>query len=155
METGEIIEVDQITKRALGQKQFWKLYLMDFLQVLGILDSRQIDILVYIMENTEPANNMFVGTYTKIHENTGASSRTIARVMTKLQETGFIRKIQNGAWTVSPRIMMKGNDHKKQMLISYYDDLPGPDKGLTQSKEIQETRRNEMDERTNTESKAS
>ena len=30
-DTGEVIEVDQITKRALGQKQFWKIYLMDFL----------------------------------------------------------------------------------------------------------------------------
>ena len=35
MDTGEVMEVDQITKRALGQKQFWKIYLMDFLQVLG------------------------------------------------------------------------------------------------------------------------
>lgn len=27
-DTGEVIEVDQITKRALGQKQFWKIYLI-------------------------------------------------------------------------------------------------------------------------------
>ena len=38
---------------------------MDFLQVLGILDSKQVDILVYILENTEPANNTFVGTYAR------------------------------------------------------------------------------------------
>lgn len=28
LDTGEYIEVDQITKRALGQKQFWKIYLI-------------------------------------------------------------------------------------------------------------------------------
>ena len=33
-ETGEIIEVDQITKKVYGQKNFWKLYLSDFLHVL-------------------------------------------------------------------------------------------------------------------------
>ena len=38
-ETGEIIEVDQITKKVYGQKNFWKLYLSDFLPVLGIVEN--------------------------------------------------------------------------------------------------------------------
>ena len=29
-ETGEVIHVDQITKRVYGTKNFWKMYLMDF-----------------------------------------------------------------------------------------------------------------------------
>ena len=45
-DTGEVIEVDQITKRALGQKQFWKIYLMDFLQVLGGFEYKQLDVLI-------------------------------------------------------------------------------------------------------------
>ena len=69
-ETGEEFPVNQVFKRVLGQKQFWKVYLMDFLQVLGILDSKQVDILVYILENTEPANNTFVGTYARIQKET-------------------------------------------------------------------------------------
>ena len=56
-DTGEVIEVDQITKRALGQKQFWKIYLMDFLQVLGGFEYKQLDVLIYILEHTEAANN--------------------------------------------------------------------------------------------------
>lgn len=122
-DTGEVIEVDQITKRALGQKAFWKVYLMDFLQVLGILDSRQVDILIYVLENTEAANNTFIGTYTKIQKDLGVSPSTVARVMTKLQEKKFISKIQNGVWQVSANVMMKGSDHKRQVLLSYYDDL--------------------------------
>lgn len=121
-DTGEVIEVDQITKRAYGSKAFWKLYLMDFLQVLGVLDSRQVDILIYILENTEQANNTFIGTYTKIQNDLGVAPATVSKVMKKLQETGFIKKIQNGVWQISPNIMMKGNDNKKQMLISYYND---------------------------------
>ena len=34
METGEVMLVDQITKRRYGTKNFWKCYLMDFLTVL-------------------------------------------------------------------------------------------------------------------------
>ena len=65
-QTGEVIWVDQITKRTYGTKNFWKCYLMDFLTVLGIIDSRQLDIFIYIVENTNASNNTFIGTYKKI-----------------------------------------------------------------------------------------
>lgn len=119
--TGELILVDQITKRTYGTKNFWKCYLMDFLTVLGIIDSKQLDIFIYIVENTNQANNIFLGTYKKIAEDTGCSSRTIAKIMTKLQENNFIKKIQNGAWLVNPNILMKGNDTKRQILLTYYE----------------------------------
>lgn len=120
-ETGEVIWVDQITKRTYGTKNFWKCYLMDFLTVLGIIDSRQLDIFIYIVENTQPANNTFIGTYKKISKDTGCSSTTIARIMKKLQENNFIKKVQNGVWLVNPNILMKGNDTKRQILLSYYE----------------------------------
>ena len=121
-DTGEIIEVDQITKRAYGQKQFWKIYLMDFLQVLGVLDSKQIDILIYILENTEAANNTFIGTYTKIQAEVGVSRPTVATVMKKLQDNNFIKRVQNGVWQVSANILMKGSEHKKSLLLNYFND---------------------------------
>lgn len=119
-ETGEIIEVDQITKRAYGQKNFWKLYLSDFLPVLGIVENKQVDILIYILENTQPSTNMFIGTYKTIRENTKASETTIAKVMKKLQEQKFLKKIQNGLWQVSPNIMMKGNENKKVIIVKLF-----------------------------------
>lgn len=121
-DTGETIEVNQITKRVYGQKQFWKVYLLDFLQILGVLESKQLDILIYILENTDQANNTFIGTYKKIAEKANASEPTIAKIMKKLQENNFITKIQNGVWQVSPLIMMKGNDYKQQILLNYYND---------------------------------
>ena len=41
--------------------------------------------------------------------------------MRKLQENNFIKKIQNGAYLVNPNILMKGNDTKRQILLSYYE----------------------------------
>ena len=58
-DTGEDIFVDQITKRVYGTKNFWKCYLMDFLSVLGIFDSKQVDVFIYIVENTNQSNNIF------------------------------------------------------------------------------------------------
>ena len=119
--TGELITVDQITKRVYGTRNFWKCYLMDFLSVLGIIDSKQLDIFIYIVENTNQSNNIFLGTYKKIAEDVGCSSTTIAAIMKKLQQNKFITKVQNGAWMVNPNILMKGNDNKRQILLSYYE----------------------------------
>ena len=122
VETGEQIEVDQITKRAYGQKQFWKIYLLDFLQVLGILDSKQIDVLIFILENTNSSNNTFIGTQRIISEKTKVSLPTVSKILVKLQDNNFITKIQSGVYQVSPNILMKGSDHKKSILLNYYND---------------------------------
>lgn len=120
-ETGEQILVDQITKRVYGTKQFWKMYLMDFLMVLGIIDSKQVDVFIYIVENTNQSTNTFIGTYDKISKDVGVSRPTIARIMKKLQENHFIKRVQNGVWLVNPNILMKGGDTKRQILLSYYE----------------------------------
>ena len=75
------------------------MYLVDFLQVLGVLDSKQVDILVYILENTESANNTFIGTYSKIEKAVGVSRPTVATVMTKLQEKRLYAK--NSKWSLA------------------------------------------------------
>lgn len=121
VQTGEQILVDQITKRVYGSKNFWKMYLMDFLTILGIIDSKQLDVFIYICENTNESNNIFIGTYDKISKDTDTSRPTIAKIMKKLQENHFIKKVQNGVWIVNSNILMKGNDNKRQILLSYFE----------------------------------
>lgn len=121
IDTGEKIVVDQITKRVYGSKNFWKMYLMDFLTVLGIIDSKQVDIFIYIVENTNQATNTFIGTYKKIARDVQCSEATIAKIMKKLQANNFVKKVQNGVYMVNPNILMKGNDQKRQILLSYYE----------------------------------
>ncbi|WP_255287641.1 replication/maintenance protein RepL [Bacillus toyonensis] len=121
-ETGEVIHVDQITKRVYGTKNFWKMYLMDFLTVLGIIDNKQLDIFIYIAENTNQSNNLFIGTYKQISKDVKVSEPTIAKLMKKLHANNFIKKKQNGVYIVNPNIMMKGNDTKRQILLSYYEE---------------------------------
>lgn len=120
-ETGEDIFVDQITKRVYGSKNFWKCYLMDFLSVLGILDSKQVDVFIYIVENTNQSNNTFIGTYKKIAQDVEVCEATISKIMKKLQQNNFIKRVQNGVWLVNPNILMKGNDQKRQILLSYFE----------------------------------
>lgn len=135
VQTGEQIFVDQITKRVYGTKQFWKCYLMDFLTVLGIIDNKQLDVFIYIAENTNQSNNVFLGTYRKIASDLNCSLDTVSKIMKKLQANNFIKKIQNGAWLVNPNILMKGNDSKRQILLSYYEsDEPIDEITMTRTK---------------------
>ena len=121
-QTGEVFEVDQITKRSYGQKQFWKVYLLDFLQILGVLESKQLDVLIYILENTEHPNNTFIGSQRDIAKNVNVSLDTVSRIMKKLQDKKFIVQIKRSVYQISPLIMMKGNEHKKQLLLNYYQE---------------------------------
>lgn len=86
-ETGEIIEVDQITKKVYGQKNFWKLYLSDFLHVLGGIENKQVAILKYILDNTHPSTNLFIGTYKTIQKNTHTSEALCLKVVSKFLTT--------------------------------------------------------------------
>ncbi len=121
-ETGDEIFVNEIMKRIDNRKNFWKCYLMDFLSILGIIDSKQLDIFVYIVENTNPSNNIFIGTYKEISENVHVSQPTISKIMKKLQENNFVKMKHPGVWAINPNILMRGNDNKRQMLLSYYCD---------------------------------
>ena len=94
---------------------------MDFLTILGIIDSKQLDVFIHIVQNTNPSTNMFVGTYKEIAEKVKVSEPTIAKIMKKLQERNFIAKRLRGVWYVNPNILMKGNDTKRQILLSYYE----------------------------------
>ena len=144
-ETGEAYDVQQITKRIYGTKNFWKIYLMDFMQVLGILDSKQVDILCYIMEHTQAATNTFIGTYKKIAAEVGVSEPTIATVFRKLQKAKFIRKVQNGVWVISPNIMVKGNDFKRNMLLTYFNEQEAPKQEPQQKQETPKAEQDQLD----------
>lgn len=120
-DTGEVIVVDQITKRVYGTKAFWKVYLMDFLTILGIIDSKQLDVFIHIASHTNPSDNTFIGTYKEIAKECSVTEPTIAKIMKKLQINGFITKRLRGVWYVNPNILMKGDDTKRQILLSYYE----------------------------------
>lgn len=119
--TGERIEANQVIKVAYGTKNFWKCYLMDFLSVLGIINDKQLDVFIYIVEHTDQNNNTFIGTYKKISADVNVSEPTIAKIMKKLQENNFIKRAQSGVWLVNPNIIMKGDERKRQILLTYYN----------------------------------
>lgn len=124
--TGQLVvdspDLNAILKTAYGQKAFWKLYMADYIQViLGTMDFKQLDVFMYISMNTQPSTNLFIGTYETIARDSGVSRDTAIRLVKKLIANDFMKRKQNGVYMVNPSIVMKGNNTKKSLLLTYYD----------------------------------
>lgn len=121
-ETGEhTIQETEIYKKIYGSQHFWKIFLSDFLNALGLINnSKQLDVLFHVLSNTNQSTNIFIGTYNKITEEVGVSYQTVALIFKKMQENDLIVKVQNGVYKVNPSIMVKGDNSKRQKLIIEY-----------------------------------
>ena len=78
---------------------------------------KQINVLAYILQSIRPGDNAFMLTYQKIAEDTGVSKDTVRRIMQRLGEMDFIRKIQNGVYVVNPYILVWGPDSKRDKIF--------------------------------------
>ena len=114
----------EIYKKVYGGKHFWRVWLSDLLYTLGLINnSKQLDVVFHVLENTDPSTNLYIGTIRKTVEDTGVSLGTVAATFKKMQEVDMIVKQQNGLYKVKPTLLMKGNDNKKQRLIVEYEQV--------------------------------
>ena len=111
-DTGEVMLVDQIIKRVYGTKQFWKVYLTDFLSILGIIDSKQLDVFIYIVEHTSQSDNL----------NTESIGATILR--------DFQKEIYNGNQQDAFAIYSFNYPFLNDIYQKYYDAFNAKDYGV-------------------------
>lgn len=128
--TGELKQINEIEvfKYYYGQKQFWKVWLTDFLVALDLINnSKQMEVVFYILENTNPSDNTYIGTYRKTAERANVSYQTVATIVQKMIEAKILTKVQNGVYKVNPQLIMKGDDRKQKRLIIQYKDAENND----------------------------
>ena len=136
--TGEVCDV--YIEKEVNSQNFWKIWLSDILTVLGIIsNSKQLDVMLFIMANVKQSDNTFVGTHENIAKRSGVSKRTVATTMKKLLETGFLMKIQNGLYSVNAKYLVKGNENKRRMIIDYQNTLEPYNKNDTSAELNEDT----------------
>lgn len=114
----------EVYKKTYGGKHFWRVWLGDLLYTLGLINnSKQLDVVFHVLENTDPATNLYIGTIRKTVEDTGISLGTVSAIFKKMQEVDMIAKQQNGVYKVKPTLLMKGDDNKKQRLVIEYEKI--------------------------------
>lgn len=123
-ETGEhIIQETEIYKKHYGGKFFYRVWLSDLLNALGLLNNnKELDILFYVLDNMKSDNN-FIGTYRSIAEDTNISLSTVTRIFKKMNEVNLITKVQNGVYKVNPALIIQGDNSKKKRLVIEYENI--------------------------------
>lgn len=121
MSTNEEFEGSLIVKR-LSEEDFLKVQIGDLLKLLGILESKQADVVIYILKNMEFSKNFFYGTYDEIAKGSEISRATVTRTMTQLTKAHLIAKVRNGVYQVNPALAYKGNDKHRAYILRYYEE---------------------------------
>lgn len=113
-----------IYKKVYGGKHFWKVWLSDLLYTLGLINnSKQLDVVFYVLDNTDQTNNLYIGTLQNTANKTEISYKTVATIFKKMQDVDMITKKQNGVYLVKPSLLMKGDDDKKHRLLIEYETV--------------------------------
>ncbi len=121
-ETGEVM--DLVINKEVSSQNFWKIWLSDILTVMGIIsNSKQLDVVLYIMQHIKQSDNTFIGTYSDVSKNSGISEKTVATAFRTLLKNDFLRRIQVGVYQVNPKYIVKGNENKRRMIINYFNTL--------------------------------
>ena len=119
----EGIQTD-VFKKVYGSKHFWRVWLGDLLQTLGLINnSRQLDVVFYVLENTRSTDNLYIGTLQTTAEKTGISYKTVATIFKKMQDVDMIIKQQQGVYKVKPNLLIQGDDKKKQRIMIEYEQI--------------------------------
>lgn len=119
-ETGEVKEFAVISKE--GQdKNWWKLWISDFMAILGAIGNKKIVVLTYILNNISPYDNTFSRTIREIVKDTNTSSKTVQAVLNILcNELGFLVRKRVAHYMVNPEIIAKGSHSKRVGLMVEY-----------------------------------
>ena len=121
--TGEIIECVVIEKHIENDFNFHKVWLNDLMTILGMIGTKKMRVLNYLLKNLIDKENLIVVSYKEIEKELKISSRTIAQTFKILQNANFIVQVKKGVWRVNPAFLVKGNTNKRQaLMIKYAED---------------------------------
>ena len=113
----------EIYKKYYGGPHFYRVWLSDLLFHLNLIsNSRQMDILFYILDNIN-SDNIFIGTHRDIAEKTKASTQTVNKIIKKMIEVDLMTVKQRGVYMIKPTLMMKGDNIKKHKLVIEYENI--------------------------------
>ena len=128
LDTGETNEI--IIHKEVDSQNFVKVFMADFLVALGILNSKSVAVVCYILENVKYSDNTLIATKEQIAKGSGTSVRTVYNVLSQLQKVGFMKRKAQGVYVINPKYVIKGNENKRRMIIDYYnknDETAEPD----------------------------
>lgn len=119
LKTGEANEI--LIQKEVTSQNFVKVFMADFLVALGILNSKSVAVVCYILEHVKYSDNTLLATKEEIAKGSGTSVRTVYTVMGQLESKDFLKQKSPGVYVINPKFIIKGNENKRRMVIDYYN----------------------------------
>lgn len=116
--TGEIKEMQVID---IGERDFnfHKVWLEHIIHSMDLIGNQKTRLAFWLINNLN-RDNVLIMTQRKIAEKTGISLETVRQTMKALMESGFLLKINSGAYCVNPDAVFKGGKSDRlNVLIQY------------------------------------
>jgi DNA-binding MarR family transcriptional regulator len=119
--TGEFIDVQVLLDKV--ERTDWEIaYVKTLAEYMNIRGTSVTKVLSYLLK-TKDGGNRIHGTQEEIAADAGVSVPTVKTVFKALLEKGFIKRIRNGLYMVTPKVMRNGNKQRGAMLLRLWDDI--------------------------------
>jgi len=122
-ETGELIDSEVIVKNVEQDFNFYKVWLLDMLNILEIVGNKKIKVIDFLFKNMRKEDNTISVTYREVAEKAGVSLPIVTETFRILQDTNFLVKVKNGLYMINPDLVVKGNTGKRLNLLIQYNKI--------------------------------
>lgn len=118
--TGVVIDLDVIMRKcdANGWQKTYAKALASMIDCGGGV----AQVIAYIIKNKN-VDNMIIGTYQQIAENSGVSKRTVATAFKELTKKGFLKLKSPSCYMLDPYIMRYGSTGKGVALVTVWSNI--------------------------------
>ena len=122
-ETGEIIETTVVEKNVEQDFGWFKVWLLDLMNVLELVGTKKMKVVNYIFENLNTQENLFIATHEEIAKKLNVSRPVVSQTFKILIETNLLVKKMNGVYMLNPDIIAKGRTAKRASLLIKYNEI--------------------------------
>lgn len=127
-EYGNVGYQTEMFKKVYSHGGWAKVWLTDLLMALGMINnSKQMDVVFYVLENVKLSENLFIGTIREIADKVGVNKNTVNTAIKKMIEANIITKKMNGVYYVNPAFILQGSDGKQRKLTILYEEAKETD----------------------------
>lgn len=117
--TGEVIPVNLFVEHC--SKDYWeKAYARTLAEFIGVFGTGKISVLAYLIKERNE-QNLILGTTRSIAKECNTHFSTVQSIFTLLQKKDYLKKVRNGCYFLSPKIIRHGNTVHGAMLLRIWD----------------------------------
>ena len=133
-ENGEVIEerqVDEFERPVGRQERFMVTYLAEIISMIDNLGNKKMQVVKYILENMQKADNTLIITTRELAEKSGVGHNTVLETLRTLENSGLIER-RTGALMLKPKLMNNWKAPKEATMMVKYAEFGNPNGNETE-----------------------